>query len=93
MEDGSTSQLMLLPTDDATNSLLIPGYDVTPFENGHLVDTADNSTHNPTTSVVPTSKSNYIETQCNECDKNFPTFKARNQHERLVHAKVRSLNL
>lgn len=87
VEDGSTSQLMLLPTDDATNSLLIPGYDVTPFENSHLVDTADNSTHNPTTSVVPTSKSNYIETQCNECDKNFPTFKARNQHERLVHAK------
>ena len=95
VEDASTSQLMLLPTDDATSSLLIPGYDVAPFEHSHLVDTTivDNSSNvNVTTTtsaaVMSTSKSEYNEIRCFECDKNFPTLKAKNQHERLVHSKV-----
>ena len=81
VEDASTSQLMLLPTDDATNSLL---YDVTPFEHHHLVDNAaativDNST-------TSTSKTDQYETRC---DKNvFPVYKAKS--EKLARdAKVR----
>lgn len=72
------ASLLLLPSD---NSLLMPGYDVSPFDHSALADSTTVIEVNP-------MGENVSENQCSECQKSFPTYRAKSQHERLVHAKV-----
>lgn len=77
-EETSTSLLLLPP--EATNSLL--GIDFDQPSAGSGLDSTTIIEVNPSLSA-----SNPDENRCGECHKTFTNYKAKSQHERLVHAK------
>ena len=82
---------MLLPSDSA---MLMSGYDAAPFEGqladeGQVASSATIIEVNDFKSQIPAlAAKSASETQCSECSKKFSTYKAKSQHERLVHSKV-----